>query len=170
MLSTYVRRTNFIQNVSVLDLNCQGKKFESSALGSSCVIISQTVTDRTNIAIVDLESRMWPFHWYDYILPWVILNVSVTITNISTNNISLTFHWYIYVWPCPIMRSRLRWSTFGLWKFLKLWQVGSILLLPSNAESNMGFRLTYLNLSLVISKGQLGSWNGLSPNSSTFLL
>ena len=34
----------------------------------------------------------------------------------------------------------------------------------------MGFRLAYLSLTLTYSKGQLGSWNGVSPNILVFLL
>ena len=48
----------FIQIVNFLDFHFQGKRFESSTLGSSYVIISQTVIDRANIAIA-LLPRSW---------------------------------------------------------------------------------------------------------------
>ena len=56
--------------------------FESSTLGMSDVIISQTLTDRTNVAIA--KSRMWVFGWYINIWPWPILKVSVKVKRIST--------------------------------------------------------------------------------------
>ena len=43
----------FIQIANVLDLHFQGQRIESSTLGSSNVIISQTVTVRSNIAIAN---------------------------------------------------------------------------------------------------------------------
>ena len=39
----------------------------TSTFGSSYVIVLQTVTDKTNIAIANTESRMWPFNWYIFI-------------------------------------------------------------------------------------------------------
>ena len=48
MLTKYVRRQIFIKNLDVLGFHFQGQIFESSTLGSSYVIISQTVTDRIN--------------------------------------------------------------------------------------------------------------------------
>ena len=54
----------FIQIVNVPDLHFKSKHFQSSALGSSNVIISQTVTDRTNIATASTESRIRPFDWH----------------------------------------------------------------------------------------------------------
>ena len=60
MLTRYLRVPIFIQILNVLDLHLNGKKFESSTLGSSKGILSQTVTDRTNITIANTESRMWP--------------------------------------------------------------------------------------------------------------
>ena len=42
----------------------QCQRFESSTLGSSNVIVLQTVTDMTKIAIANTESCMWPFDWH----------------------------------------------------------------------------------------------------------
>ena len=50
----YLRLLIFIQIVSVPDLHFQGKRFESDI-------------DRTNIAIANTESRMWPFDLHIYI-------------------------------------------------------------------------------------------------------
>ena len=52
-LTMYVCLPIFIQNLNVLDVYFQGQIFESSTLGSSYVIISQTVTDRANITIAN---------------------------------------------------------------------------------------------------------------------
>ena len=60
---------DFHPNGHVLDLYVQGQRFELNTLGSSNVIISQTVADRTNIAIANTESRIWPFDWHIYIWP-----------------------------------------------------------------------------------------------------
>ena len=51
---------NFDPNHRRLDLHFKGQRFEWSTFGSSNVIISQTVTDCTNIAIANTESCMWP--------------------------------------------------------------------------------------------------------------
>ena len=73
---------------NIFDLHFIGQRFELSTLGSSNVIISQVVTDRTNNAITNIESRMWPFDWHIYILPWTIVKVWVKVMNFSTVNIS----------------------------------------------------------------------------------
>ena len=44
----------FIQIVDVVDFHFKSQRFESSTLGSSDVIILQTVTDRANIAIANI--------------------------------------------------------------------------------------------------------------------
>ena len=69
MLTRYVRQPNFFQIVNFLDLHFQGQQFESSTSGSSYVIVSQTVTDRADIAIAIkyIESRVWPFDCRFYI-------------------------------------------------------------------------------------------------------
>ena len=66
-LTRYLRLPIFIPIVDVLDLPLKGQRFESSTLGNSNVIISQTVTYRANIAIANTKSRMWPFDWHIYI-------------------------------------------------------------------------------------------------------
>ena len=45
---------NFHPNRQRLDLHFQGQRFASSTLGSSNMIIVQTVTDRSNIAIANI--------------------------------------------------------------------------------------------------------------------
>ena len=62
--------------------------FKVKFMHISSVNISQTMRDRTNITIVNTESRLWPFHWYIYILPWPILKVKVKVMLILTENIS----------------------------------------------------------------------------------
>ena len=57
----------FIQIVDVLDFYFKGQRFEWSTLGDSNVIMSQTVTGRTTIAIANTEIRIWPFDWHIYI-------------------------------------------------------------------------------------------------------
>ena len=77
-LTRYFRLQIFIlQTIDVLDLLFKGQRFESSTLRSSAVIISQTVTYRTNVAVANTESRMWPFDLYINIWPWTILKVRV---------------------------------------------------------------------------------------------
>ena len=50
-----------------LTFNFQGQRFESSSLASSHVIISKTVTDRTNIAIAKTGSHLRRFDRHIYI-------------------------------------------------------------------------------------------------------
>ena len=68
----------------------KGQRYDSCTLRRSNVIILQTVTDRTNIAIANAQSCLWPFYWHIYIWPWPILNVMVKVMHISTVNISQT--------------------------------------------------------------------------------
>ena len=64
----------------------------------------------------------------------------------------------------PFYKSK---STCRLEISLKWWQIWQTLLLSSTIMSNVGFRFTYLVLTLTYSKGQL--CNGVSPNISAFL-
>ena len=66
-LTSYIRQPIFIQIINVLDLFFKGKTFESSTLESLYAIISQMVTDGTNITIFSTESHMWPLNWHMYI-------------------------------------------------------------------------------------------------------
>ena len=50
----------------------------------SAINISQTVTDKVNIAIANTESSMRPFNWHIYISPCPILKVRVKVMHIST--------------------------------------------------------------------------------------
>ena len=63
----YICLPIFIKIVDILDLHLHGQRFEWSSLGSSYVIISQMVTDRTNFAIANTESCMRPFAWHIYV-------------------------------------------------------------------------------------------------------
>ena len=106
VLVWYVSQQIFSQIVCVLDLHFQGKRFESSTSGSSYVIISQTVTDRTNIAFakkmkVTLASRL-------AYLPLTLAHSNGQVqgdappdkTNIAiANKYSRLrpFHWHIYI-------------------------------------------------------------------------
>ena len=87
---SYVRQPIFAQIHKVLDLHFQGQRFESNTLGSSYGIILQTMTYRTNIAIVNTESHMWPLDWHVYIWPWSILKGRVKVMHILTVNILQT--------------------------------------------------------------------------------
>ena len=51
-LTKEVRLQIFIQIINFLDLLFQRQRFEPSTPGSSCVIILQTLIDRTNITII----------------------------------------------------------------------------------------------------------------------
>ena len=51
----YFHQSTFIQMVNVFDLHFQGQRFESSTFERSYVIISETVTDWTQIAIANKE-------------------------------------------------------------------------------------------------------------------
>ena len=83
-LTRYLGLPIFIPIVNVLDLHFKVQHFKSSTLGCSNVIISQTVTDRTNIAIVNTGCRMWHSYWHIYIWPWPIVKVKVNGMHIST--------------------------------------------------------------------------------------
>ena len=61
MLTRYIHWSIFYQIVNIIDLHFQSQRFESSKLGSSYMIILQMVTDRTNIAISNTGSHIWPF-------------------------------------------------------------------------------------------------------------
>ena len=123
-LTTYLRQPIVVQIVNVLHLQFKGQWLESSTLGSSNVTNSQTVTDRTNVAIANTESRIWAFDWHTYIWRWPILNVRVKVMRIST----------------IISRKR--------------WQIGRTLLLSTPRKSHVAFQLAYLHLTLVYFKGQ----------------
>ena len=50
-LTRYLRPKIFIESVNVLDLLFKNQRFQSSTLGSSNVITSQTVTESSNVII-----------------------------------------------------------------------------------------------------------------------
>ena len=105
--------TSFI----VLELHFQGQIFESSTLGRSNMIISKAVTYRTNIAIANTDSRMWPLDLHIYVCPWFILKVRVKVIHVSTINIS----------PTVTYRAKIT------------------LLLTTHRKSYVEFRLAYLS-------------------------
>ena len=71
--------TDFRQNCQ---LHFQSQKFEQSTLGSLYVIISQTATYNSNIAMPKKGSHMWPFDKHIYIWYWPILKVRVKVIHI----------------------------------------------------------------------------------------
>ena len=76
-------------------------------------IVSQTATDRANIAIANTGSRLVYFDWHIYIKRWSIVevkkveyilteNISQMVTDrtditIATLSCILPFHWHIYI-------------------------------------------------------------------------
>ena len=122
-----VRLPIFIQIDNVVDHNSKGKEFESSTLGSSNGIISQKVTDGTNIAFADTESRMWPFDWRIYIWNWSILKVMVKRCELHKYvKYDLYRRWYLLSTPNHCENHNMRpWLAISWWKlqiFTKLFQ------------------------------------------------
>ena len=113
MMTRYIQGSIFIQIINVLHLRFQCKKFESNTQGSSYVIILQTATDRTNIAIANRKSPMTfrltnlhltlahskgqgHAHFYDNISQMVTDKAKFAIAN-KYKITSWPFHWHIYV-------------------------------------------------------------------------
>ena len=126
MLTTYHRMPIFIKIVNVLDPHFQGQRFESRTLWSSNMIISQTVTDRINIAIVNT---------------WKVARG--LLFGIFTFDLG------------PFFRSGSRLCTFRLLITRKRRKIGQTRLLPTNKKLPKTFPLTYLYLTLIHSKGQV---------------
>ena len=66
------------------------ERLESSMQWSLYVIDSQTVTDKENITIAHVESRIWTLNWYIYIWLGRIIKVKVKVMHILTANIMQT--------------------------------------------------------------------------------
>ena len=119
-----------IKLANVLDVHFQGQRFQSSIFESSCLIISQTLTDRAN---VDFAKKYEVADRFSIgtlnIRHWSILRVKVKVRHISTVNI------------------------------LKRWQIFQKLWLPANRKSHTALSLVYLHLTLVRSKGQNPHFN-----------
>ena len=81
---------NFYPNPQCPWSSFSRSKFKSSTFWRLNIIILQTVTDQTNIAIANTAIRMWTFNWHNYIWPWPILKITVKVMHISTINILQT--------------------------------------------------------------------------------
>ena len=109
-----------------------------------------------------------------FIQPWLILNIKVKVVRISTSiilemvqdvankHIAVRYedackgfrsaHWHLTL--TNTQRSKSRSSIFSQpisWKYWKVWQT---LILPLNRKSCIGFRLVYLHLTMMHSKGR----------------
>ena len=77
--------------------------------------------------------------------------------------------WHIYISNWPILKVKVKVMHISAVNFSQM-LTDRANILPPNRKSHVGFRLPDLNLILTYSKGQLGSWNGLSPNILAVLL
>ena len=178
----YLRLTIFIQIVNVLDLHFQSQKFESSILWSTYAIISQTVREiRQTLQLPTHKKSHASFGWHIYIWRtfqrstsrsytfrlrisrkrWLVGQTLLLPTKMTSHTASSPFaHFTFNLGARSISRSR----TFRLLISRKPCRIGHTLLLPTNRKSHVGFRWAYLHFKFIYSKGQLGSWNRVSPD------
>ena len=100
----------------------------------STVNVSQIVTDRVHIAIANKYKVAYGF-------PLAYLHLTLVCSKVQGQG-----HAHFELVSC------------------KWWLIGKTLLLATNRKSHVGFRLADLSLTLVYSKGQLGSWKDVWPN------
>ena len=162
-LKTYVVKLHpptFVQIVNVLCLSFQGQRFEWSTLRSSYVIISQTVTDWTNIAIDNTESRMWPFDLHIYVWHWQILKVGVKVKYVKhcccqeIQILKWPSHWQMCIWYWRILKVKVKVMHISTVNISQTVTDKQTLPSATNRKSHVGCRLTDLHLTVVHSNGQ----------------
>ena len=82
----------------------------------------------------------------------------------QTSSLIWTFDWHIYIWPWPVLTIKAKVMHILIVNISETVKDRTSIAIGNKNEVACGLSISILHLILAYSRGELGCWNGMSPN------